>query len=90
MKAVPLSENERYILSWEAATERLIGAAGLAAASPAPREDVFAHLAYAAHYAMGVPPLDDYFRGALPVSAPLLDAASSLLGPSAIAVETQV
>ena len=53
---VALSPHEQYLLSWEAATERLIDAARLPR-SASPRADPRHALAYGAHWAAGMPPL---------------------------------
>ena len=71
----PLSPKELYLLSWDAATERLIDAARLTQNQPSPRTDPLTGLAYAVHHAMGLGPMDDYFRansGATPSSGMLL------------------
>ena len=67
---VPMSQREQYMLSWEAATERLLDAAALPEGSPRVCERPESTAAYAAHYAMGVQPVFDGFRiatGAPPV-----------------------
>ena len=67
---VPMSQREQYMLSWEAATERLLDAAALPEGSPRVCERPESTAAYAAHYAMGFQPVFDGFRiatGAPPV-----------------------
>ena len=62
----------QYLLSWEAATERLLDAAQIPETASATRADPLASLAFTVHNLMGVPGLDDYFRqnsGATPGSA---------------------
>ena len=73
---LPLSAKEQYLLSWEAATERLFDAALLEGGTPTPSSNPLAQAAYVAHYALGVEvgplDLDGYFRtnsGATPRSA---------------------
>ena len=66
----PLNEMEQYMLSWEAATERLLDAAALPAGTKRPKERPLHQLAYYAHWTMGVQPVFDVFRsvtGAAPV-----------------------
>ena len=66
----PLSPMEQYMLSWEAATERLLDAAALPEGAPRTTERPLHALAYYAHYGMGVQPVFDAFRkltGAEPV-----------------------
>ena len=66
----PLNEMEQYMLSWEAATERLLDAAALPAGTKRPKERPLHQLAYYAHWTMGVQPVFDVFRsvtGATPV-----------------------
>jgi len=58
----PMTAKEQYLLSWEAATERLLDAALLPEEAPAARDSPLHGLAYQAHYALGVGSLDDYFR----------------------------
>ena len=58
------------MLSWEAATERLLDAAALPEGSPRTTERPLHALAYYAHYGMGIQPIFDVFRsltGADPV-----------------------
>ena len=59
---VPMSQREQYMLSWEAATERLLDAAALPEGSPRVCERPESTAAYAAHYAMGFQPMFDGFR----------------------------
>lgn len=73
---LPLSAKEQYLLSWEAAIERLFDAALLEGGTPTPSSNPLAQAAYVAHYALGVEvgplDLDGYFRtnsGATPRSA---------------------
>lgn len=70
----------RYLLSWEAATERLLDAALLPAAV-APRGRPEPALAYAVHASLGAPLLDDYFRansGATPQYATWQERVAAL------------
>ena len=68
----PMAAKERHLLSWEAATERLLDAARLPEAAPSPADNPLTSLAYLAHNAMGYGPASPYFRensGATPNSA---------------------
>ena len=59
----PMSRMEQYMLSWEAASERLLDAAALPEGTPRRTATSYGStLAYAAHYAMGVQPVYDAFR----------------------------
>ena len=60
----PLSPMEQYMLSWEAATERLLDAAALPEGAPRTNERPSHGLAYYTHYAMGIQPVFDAFRSA--------------------------
>jgi len=67
---VPLSPMEQYMLSWEAATERLLDAAALPEGTERTATHALPTLAYYGHYAMGIQPVFDVFRaltGAEPV-----------------------
>ena len=60
---LPLTPREQYLLSWEAAIERLLDAAALADdGAGVPRDEPLANAAYSFHNALSAPPLDDYFR----------------------------
>jgi len=77
---LPMSPKEQYLLSWEAATERLLDAALLPAAV-APRGRPEPALAYAVHASLGAPLLDDYFRansGATPQYATWQERVAAL------------
>ena len=66
----PMADREAYMLSWEAASERLLDAAALPDGTRRSVDTPAANLAYAVHYAMGVQPIFDVFRtvtGAGPV-----------------------
>lgn len=66
-----LSPMEQYMLSWEAASERLLDAAALPAGTPRAGKSITSYLCYALHYAMGTQPIFDVFRivtGAGPVT----------------------
>ena len=58
----PMSPREQYMLSWEAATERLLDAAALPEGAPRTTERPLHSLAYWAHWCMGVQPVFDLFR----------------------------
>ena len=58
----PMSPREQYMLSWEAATERLLDAAALPEGAPRTNERPLHALAYWAHWCMGVQPIFDGFR----------------------------
>jgi len=57
----PLPPKEQYVLSWEAATERLLDAARIEA-SESGRDAPLQELAYTMHNAMSQPLLDDWWR----------------------------
>jgi digalactosyldiacylglycerol synthase len=59
---VPLSPMEQYMLSWEAATERLLDAAALPEGSERSNQQPSNALLYWLHYAMGIQPVFDVFR----------------------------
>jgi len=78
----PLTAYEQYQLSWEAATDRLLDASRLDVGEGVPRQSPLHALSYAVHYAMGVPPLDDYFRansGATPIYASWKDRVAAMV-----------
>ena len=52
----PMSPMEQYMLSWEAATERLLDAAALPEGAPRTNERPSHALAYYTHYGMGIQP----------------------------------
>jgi len=58
----PLSAMEQYMLSWEAASERLLDAAAMPAGSPRAGDSLSSKAAYAAHYALSSQPLFDGLR----------------------------
>ena len=58
----PMSPREQYMLSWEAATERLLDAAALPEGAPRTNERPLHTLAYGAHWCMGVSPVYDAIR----------------------------
>lgn len=60
----PLSPMEQYMLSWEAATERLLDAAALPEGLSRTNERPSHALAYYTHYGMGIQPVFDAFRSA--------------------------
>jgi len=65
-----MSPREAYMLSWDAASERLLDAAALPEGSKRTRESPASTLAYYTHWGMGVQPVFDMFRtvtGAPPV-----------------------
>ena len=65
------SPSPRYMLSWDAASERLLDAAALPQGTKATRDAPASKLAYRLHYGMGVQPVFDMFRsvtGAPPVT----------------------
>jgi hypothetical protein len=57
-----MSPMEAYMLSWEAASERLLDAAALPTGTRRTCETAASTLAYYTHYAMGVQPVFDVFR----------------------------
>ena len=61
---VPMTAMEQYMLSWEAASERLLDAAALPAGTPRAGEGWESKVAYALHYLQGVQPVFDGFRKA--------------------------
>ena len=77
-----LSPEELHVLSWEAATQRLVEAAGLPADRLVqPRDEVLTSAAYTLHHALGWGPLDDYFRensGATPEYASVGDRLEAM------------
>jgi len=58
----PLSAMEQYMLSWEAATERLLDAAALPAGTRRASTGITSSIAYALHYIVGVQPIYDILR----------------------------
>ena len=69
----PMSRMEAYMLSWDAASERLLDAAALPQGTERGSSRVTSKLAYGVHYLMGVQPIFDGFRivtGAPPVRTP--------------------
>ena len=70
---LPIPPKEQYLLSWEAATERLLDAAALPEGTRRPRERPLHAAAYALHNALGsTDSAADFFRegsGATPASA---------------------
>merc|ERR1711924_302467 len=65
----PLPPQEQYVLSWEAATDRLIDAARIEA-SESPRESPLQELAYTMHNSMSQPLLEDWWRENTGVTPP--------------------
>ena len=76
----PMTAMEQYMLSWEAASERLLDAAALPAGTPRAGEGPDSKAAYAAHYLMGVQPVFDGFRKA--TGAGVVDMADPHLASS--------
>jgi len=58
----PMSAMDQYMLSWEAASERLLDAAAMPAGTPRAGDSVESRLAYGAHFLLSTQPMFDALR----------------------------